>query len=50
MLLIEAEMNSISKVNDLNENIKFVKRNKKKSILISLIREQQEKLVAVLLK
>ncbi len=49
-LIIEAEMNSISKVNDLNENIKFVKRNKKKSILISLIREQQEKLVAVLLK
>ena len=49
-LIIEAEMNSISKVKDLNENIKLVKNNKKKSILISLVREQQEKFVAVFLK
>ena len=49
-LIIEAEMNSISKINDLNENIKLVKNNKKKSILISLVREQQEKFLAVYLK
>ena len=49
-LIIEAEMNSINKINDLNENIKLVKNNKKKSILISLVREQQEKILAVYLK
>ena len=49
-LIIEAEMNSIFKINDLNENIKLVKNNKKKSILISLVREQQEKFLAVYLK
>ena len=49
-LIIEAEMNSINKINDLNENIKLVKHNKKKSILISLVREQQEKFLAVYLK
>ncbi len=49
-LIIEAEMNSIFKVKDLYENIKLVKNNKKKSILISLVREQQEKFVAVVLK
>ena len=49
-LIIEAEMNSINKINDLYENIKLVKNNKKKSILISLVREQQEKFLAVYLK
>ena len=49
-LIIEAEMNSIFKINDLNEKIKLVKNNKKKSILISLVREQEEKFVAVFLK
>ena len=49
-LIIEAEMNSIFKVKDLYENIKLVKSNKKKSILISLIREQEEKFVAIFLK
>jgi hypothetical protein len=49
-LIIEAEMNSIFKIKDLNEKIKLVKNNKKKSILISLVREQEEKFVAVFLK
>ena len=49
-LIIEAEMNSIFQIKDLNEKIKLVKDNKKKSILISLVREQQEKFVAVFLK
>lgn len=49
-LIIEAEMNSIFQVKDLNEKIKLVKNNKKKSILISLVREQEEKFVAVFLK
>ncbi|MBF96675.1 MAG: hypothetical protein CFH34_00205 [Alphaproteobacteria bacterium MarineAlpha9_Bin4] len=49
-LIIEAEMNSIFKIKDLNDKIKIVKNNKKKSILISLVREQQEKFVAVFLK
>ena len=35
-------MNSIFKINDLNEKIKLVKNNKK-SILISLVREQARK-------
>ena len=43
-------MNSIFQIKDLNEKIKLVKDNKKKSILISLVREQQEKFVAVFLK
>jgi len=43
-------MNSIFKIKDLNDKIKIVKNNKKKSILISLVREQQEKFVAVFLK
>ena len=49
-LIIEAEMNSIFKIKDLNEKIKLVKNNKKKSILISLVRKQEEKFVAVFLK
>ena len=49
-LIIEAEMNSIFKIRDLNEKIKLVKNNKKKSILISLVRKQEEKFVAVFLK
>ena len=49
-LIIEAEMNSIFKIKDLNEKIKLVKSNKKKSILISLVRKQEEKFVAVFLK
>ena len=49
-LIIEAEMNSIFKVEDLSDKIKKVKNKKKKSILISLVREQQEKFVAVFLK
>ena len=43
-------MNSIFKIKDLNEKIKLVKNNKKKSILISLVREQEEKFLAVFLK
>ena len=49
-LIIEAEMNSIFKVKDLNDKIENLKTHKKKSILISLIREQQEKVLAVFLK
>ncbi len=49
-LIIEAEMNSIFKVKDLSEKIQVVKNNKKKSILISLVRAQREKFVAVVLK
>ena len=49
-LIIEAEMNSVFKVEDLSDKIKNLKNKKKKSILISLVREQQEKFVAVFLK
>ena len=34
-LIIEAEMNSIFKIKDLNDKIKILKNDKKKSILIS---------------
>ena len=49
-LIIEAEMNSIFKIQDLNERIEVLKTNKKKSILLSLVREKKEKLFAVFLK
>ena len=49
-LIIEAEMNSIFKIKDLNDKIRILKNDKKKSILISLVRKQQEKFVAVFLK
>ena len=35
-------MNSIFKVQDLNEKIEDLKTNNKKSILLSLVREQQK--------
>ena len=49
-LIIEAEMNSIFKIKDLNDKIENLKSHNKKSILISLVREEQEKVVAVFLK
>lgn len=49
-LIIEAEMNSIFKVQDLNEKIEDLKTNNKKSILLSLVREKEEKLFAVFLR
>ena len=49
-LIIEAEMNLIFKVQDLSNSIKLLKSRQKKSILISLVREQQEKVLAVFFK
>ena len=49
-LIIEAEMNLIFNVQDLSNSIKLLKSRKKKSILISLVREQQEKVLAVFFK
>ena len=49
-LIIEAEMNSIFKVQDLNKKIEDLKTNNKKSIILSLIREKEEKLFAVFLR
>ena len=43
-------MNSIFKIKDLNDKIENLKSHNKKSILISLVREEQEKVVAVFLK
>ena len=49
-LIIEAEMNEIKNINELKKQLKNIFKSEKKHILINLIRNNNEKMIAVKLK